>query len=170
MVAALTWGKKGMESAQPAMKEIGEEGQRLKDWFLAAVDRDTDAFNDVIAARRLPKKTDKEKAAREAATERANQHATRVPLSVLEKSVQALGLALRVARDGNPASASDAGVGGACALAAAEGAALNVRINLPSLTDEKAAAGIAAEQQRLLAQACELSGKVRDAVEQHLAP
>ena len=94
----------------------------------------------------------------------------RLTAIVYSPSIQALGLALRVARDGNPASASDAGVGGACALAAAEGAALNVRINLPSLTDEKAAAGIAAEQQRLLAQARELSGEVRDAVEQHLAP
>lgn len=142
MVASLTWSKKGMESTRPEMKEIGEAGQRLKDWFMDAVDRDTEAFNDVIAARRLPRKSEEDRRARERAIELANQSATRVPLAVLEKAVEALDLADRVAERGNPNSVSDAGVAGACALAAAEGAALNVRINLPSLTDEKAAAEI----------------------------
>jgi glutamate formiminotransferase/formiminotetrahydrofolate cyclodeaminase len=165
MVAALTWSKKGMEAQRPAMLEIGRNGQALKDWFMDAVDRDTEAFNDVIAARRLPKKTDDERAARDEAIEVANQLATRVPLGVLEKSVQALELALRVARDGNPASVSDAGVGGACALAAAEGAALNVRINLPSLTDEKVAAEIRGALETLLSQARDLANQVKSAVD-----
>ena len=165
MVAALTWSKKGMEDARPAMQEVGARGQALKDWFMAAVDRDTDAFNAIIAARRLPKKTDEEKAAREAAIELANQHATRVPLEVLERSVEALELAGRMAAEGNPASASDAGVGGACALAAAEGAALNVRINLPGLTDRAVADEMAASQVKLLDRARSLADEVRGAVD-----
>ena len=165
MVAALTWSKKGMEDARPAMRGFGERGQALKDWFMNSVDRDTDAFNDVLAVRRLSKKTEAEQAARLAAMERANQNATRVPLEVLEKSAEALELALAVARDGNPASVSDAGVAGACALAAAEGAALNVRINLPSVTDSKAAAAFGSELEKLLGKCHDLAGKVRDTVD-----
>jgi len=168
MVAALTWSKKGMEAVRPAMGEIGSDGQALKDWFMDAVDRDTDAFNAVIAARRLPKKTDEEKAAREAAIERANQEATRVPLAVLERAVQALELARRVAAQGNPSSVSDAGVAGAAALAAAEGAALNVRINLPSLTDEAVAGEIRSRQAELAESARKLAAQVASTVDQAL--
>ncbi len=169
MVAALTWSKAGMESARPAMKETGVEGQRLKDWFLEAVDRDTDAFNAVLAAMRLPKKTPEETAIRAAAVEKANQGAARVPLEVVERSVRALELALVVARDGNPNSVSDAGVAGACALAAAEGASLNVRINVPNLTDLEVGGELLAEQERLLGRAHELAGEVRDTVDRVLA-
>jgi glutamate formiminotransferase/formiminotetrahydrofolate cyclodeaminase len=169
MVAALTWSKKGMEDARPAMKEIGDRAQSLKDAFMVAVDRDTEAFNEVLAARRLPKKTDPERAARDEAIELANQAATRVPLSVLEAAVEALGLADRVAGEGLPASASDAGVAGACALAAAEGAALNVRINLPSLTDESVANEIRGTQESFLSRARDAAGEVRKTVDRVLA-
>ncbi len=149
MVAALTWSKKGMESNRKQMGEIGPRGQELKAWFMDAVDRDTDAFNAIITARRMPKGTDEEQAAREQAIEHANQEATRVPLNVLTRSVEALELAEKVALLGNPNSVTDVGVGGFCALAAAEGAALNVRINLPTLTD----AGVAAEMKGQMEQA-----------------
>ncbi|MCP3980597.1 MAG: glutamate formimidoyltransferase [bacterium] len=168
MVAALTWSKKGMEEARPEMHEIGVAGQRLKDWFMDAVDRDTDAFNAVLAARRLPKKTEEEQAARDTAIEQANQEATRIPLAVLENSVLALELAARVARGGNPASVSDAGVGGAVALAAAEGAALNVKINLPSITDTDVHDELDAAQQRLVERARKLAVEVRGIVEETL--
>lgn len=133
MVAALTFSKVGMEATRPAMESTGRDAQTLRAWFLAAVDRDTDAFNDVLAAIRMPRKSDEDRAARDAAMAAANLEATMVPLRVLERSVEALELALAVALDGNPNSASDAGVAAACALAAAEGASLNVRINLDGL-------------------------------------
>jgi glutamate formiminotransferase/formiminotetrahydrofolate cyclodeaminase len=168
MVAALTWTKKGLEDRRPKMKELGTRAQALKDWFVVSVDRDTEAFNAILAARRLPKKTEEEQAARLAALERANQEATRVPLDVLERSVEALELALGVAGDGLPASASDAGVAGACALAAAEGAALNVRINLPSITDADAARQLANAQEKLLGRARDLAEQVRAVVDRVL--
>jgi glutamate formiminotransferase/formiminotetrahydrofolate cyclodeaminase len=168
MVAALTWSGKGMEGVRPKMKEIGEKAQALKDGFIAAVDRDTDAFNAILTARRLPRKTDEEKAAREHAIEEASQKATRVPLEVLEKSVEVIDLALAVARDGLPAAVSDAGVSAATALAAAEGAALNVRINLPSLTDRAVAGGFESRQQDALSRARQLAEKVREAVDASL--
>jgi len=164
MVAVLTWSKKGMEDARPAMKTIGDQAQALKDWFMDAVDRDTDAFNQVLAAMRLPRSTDTDKAARLAAIEKANQHATQVPLDVLERSVAAMELALQVAAEGNPNSVSDAGVAGACALAAAEGAAMNVRINEPTLTDREVAQSMMERQVELLESAHRIGAQVRETV------
>jgi len=93
MVAALTWSKAGMESARPAMKTTGTDAQTLKDWFLDAVDRDTEAWNAVLAAMRLPKRTEKEIAAGAGAIESASQRAGKVPLDVLEATIRALELA-----------------------------------------------------------------------------
>ncbi len=76
MVAALTWGKKGHTDKNAVMDEVGTKGQALKDWFSLAVDRDTDAFNLVMEAFGLPKKTDEDKAARAAAILEANKGAT----------------------------------------------------------------------------------------------
>jgi len=165
MVAALTWSKKGLESARPAMKRLGEQAQELKDWFMESVDRDTEAYQAVLAAGRLPRSTEEESSIRQLAMVSANEGAARVPLEVLEASVRALDLALAAAREGNPLSISDAGVAGVCGLAAAEGAALNVRINLPALTDLKLTEEILTQQHRLLARAREVAGMVRETVE-----
>jgi len=169
MVAALTWSKTGREASRPAMEALGSRAQTLKDELLDAVDRDTSAFNAVLAAMRLPKASPEDAAVRAAALERASQGAAKVPLDVLETTIGVLELALRAAKDGLAASLSDAGVAGACALAAAEGAALNVRINLPSLTDWTVAAEYQARQRGALARARELAEQVRAAVEAGLA-
>jgi len=168
MVAALTWAKKGMETTRPAMSAAGRQGQVLKDWFLEAVDRDTAAFDAVLGARRLPAGNEAERAVRSVAIRAADLEATRVPLAVVERAVEALELSLTTARDGNPASVSDAGVAGLCALAAAEGAAYNVRINLPSIEDEAAARGIREDLARFLARARELAAEVQATVERCL--
>ena len=136
MVGALTHGKKGYEKTFAEMEEIGIRGQELKDAFLADVDRDTEAFNSVMEAMRLPKKTDEDKAHRTAAIEEATKQATLVPLGVLERTIEAAKLARRVAEKGNVNSTSDAGVAALAARTAAEGAFLNVRINLPGIEDE----------------------------------
>lgn len=163
MVGSLTFTKRGMEDARPQMESVGREAQTLKDWFLAAVDRDTDAFNQVMAAIRMPRKTDEDRAAREAAMAEANLAATMVPLEVLEYTLEALELALVAARDGNPNSVSDAGVAGACALAGAESASLNVRINLDGLEGDTS--NIVQRHDAALANARELAAEVAAAVE-----
>lgn len=168
MVAALTWSKTGMEASRPAMKAAGIEAQALKDWFLEAVDRDTEAFNAVLAAARLPKKTAHDIALRDASLERANQRAMQVPLDVLEASVRALALAEVAARDGNPNSVSDAGVAAVCALAAAEGAAWNVRINAPSLKDTAVRDAYLGRQREALAAVRTRAATVRETVEKAL--
>lgn len=168
MVAALTWAKTGMRDKRPAMEALGRRAQELKDRFLLAVDRDTEAFNAVLAAGRLPKKTQVEIAARAEALEGANRSAAEVPLEVLEAAVTALELALVAASEGNPASVSDAGVAGACALAAAEGAALNVRINVAGLTDAGSAGALSRKSADALGRARALAEEVRSAVAQIL--
>jgi glutamate formiminotransferase/formiminotetrahydrofolate cyclodeaminase len=167
MVGSLTFAKVGMEDARPAMESAGRDAQALKDWFLAAVDRDTEAFNAVLAAIRMPRKTDEDRAAREEAMAAANLEATLVPLGVLERCVEALELALVTASDGNPNSVSDAGVAAACAVAAAEGASLNVRINLGGLEGD--ASEIVERQEKALARSREMGAAVLSVVEERLS-
>jgi glutamate formiminotransferase/formiminotetrahydrofolate cyclodeaminase len=166
MVASLTFAKVGMEDARPAMESAGRDAQALKDWFLAAVDRDTEAFNAVLAAMRMPRKTDDERAARDTAMAAANLEATLVPLGVLEHCIDALDVALVAARDGNPNSISDAGVAAACAVAAAEGASLNVRINLDGLDGDISA--IVERQDEALAKSREMGAAVLRIVDERL--
>ncbi len=133
MVANLTVGRKDQKDDWEAMNEVAVQAQPHKDWLMRAVDADTDAFNAVLAARRMPKKTDEEIAAREATLREANRKATLVPLEVLERNLPVLELTAQVAERGNPNSLSDAGVAALCAMACAEGAWYNVLINLEGL-------------------------------------
>jgi len=136
MVAALTFGKEGYEDVFEEMEEIGVEAQRLKDAFLADITRDTESFNRLMDAMRLPKKTDEDKKVRAEAIEEATKEATLVPLSVLEQALEVSKLALRLATKSNRNSISDAGVAASTARSAAIGAFLNVKINLPGINDE----------------------------------
>ncbi len=135
MVAGLTWTKS--EDARTEMESVGRRAQELKDWFADAVDRDAAAFDAVLAARRLPRQTHEETERRDAAIRAADLGAALVPLEVLERCVEALGLARAVAAGGSRSSVPDAGVGAWSALAAAEGAALNVRVNLEGLEEDR---------------------------------
>ncbi len=133
MVGNLTVGKQKYADVQDRVKAIAERGQELKDVFLAAMDHDTAAFNEVMACFGLAKATAEQAAARDRAIAAATRGATRVPLSVLEAVPELLDLAAEIAEIGNAPSLSDAGVAVLTALAGAEGAYYNVIINLESL-------------------------------------
>ncbi|MBF0314408.1 MAG: glutamate formimidoyltransferase [Oligoflexia bacterium] len=137
MVSNLTHGKAPYRQHWSRMEEIGVIGQSLKSWFMVAIDSDTDAFNLVMAASKLPQANDEQKSIRKRAIEEANQAATLVPLDVMEKTLEVLPLLEEAAHHGNPNCISDAGVGAYCLLAAAEGAALNVVTNLKNVTEQK---------------------------------
>jgi len=137
MVANLTVGKAGYESAWASSSSLAEQAQALKAALLRAVDDDTRAFDEVLAAMRAPKQTEEQKRAREAAIAAAYEKATSVPLATARLCLQALELAERAAVTGNRNSASDAGVGALLARAGLEAASLNVRINLPSVRQGK---------------------------------
>lgn len=135
MVANLTFGKKGYEPVWQEMEALAVQAQELKQFFIAVVDRDTAAFNEVMAAIRLPKKTEVEKSHREEQMLAANKLASMVPFSVLEKSLEAAELALQASEKGNRNSLSDAGVAGLTASVAGLGALYNVLINLKQIAD-----------------------------------
>jgi glutamate formiminotransferase/formiminotetrahydrofolate cyclodeaminase len=141
MIGNLTHGLKGHEEAWEAMSRLAAAAQRRKAWYLAAVDRDTEAFNRVIAALRTRARSDDEKAAKAERVKLANRGATTVPLEVLDGCGRLLELAREAATAGNPNSLSDAGVAVWCARAAAEGAFYNVLINLAGLADDQEWAG-----------------------------
>jgi glutamate formiminotransferase/formiminotetrahydrofolate cyclodeaminase len=135
------------------MSAMLDRAEKLRIQLTQGIDEDAAAFDDVMAARRLPRNTDEEKASRREAMDKANLHATEVPLATMRGAVASLTEAAVAAAKGNPNSASDAGVAALMACAAVEGAWLNVRINLPGLSDDEAAAKIRKEGETLLADA-----------------
>jgi glutamate formiminotransferase/formiminotetrahydrofolate cyclodeaminase len=136
MVANLTFEKKGFEKHKQAMDEIAVKAQKLKARFRDAIDADMDAFNQIIEARRMAKGTPEEIAARDQAVFEANKGAIDVPFWVLNQCTEALELASAVIDNGNPNSLSDAGCAVLNAVAAAEGAYMNVLINAGGLSKE----------------------------------
>src|SRR5213596_20952 len=137
MVANLSAGKRGWDDKLEYFSDWAGKAQQLKDELLALVDEDTNAFNKVMDAFGLPKGSDEEKKARTAAIEEATKYATEVPLKVMETASKSYELLADMAEKGNPASVSDVGVGICATRAGIDGAALNVRINLAALQDEK---------------------------------
>ena len=168
MVSNLTTGKKDYEDVQKDVIKIAMTAQVLKDEFLRAVDLDTLAFNKVMEAMKMAKKTNEQKKERDKAIEEASKEATLVPLGVLEKSIEALKLAKEIALKGNKNSLSDAGVAGLAAQAAAEGAYYNVKINLPGLEDARFKLKIKKQATTLVKKAVELGQEIREIVEKEL--
>ncbi|MDD3803946.1 MAG: glutamate formimidoyltransferase [bacterium] len=137
MVASLTFMKKGYEKDSAEVEKIASEAQRVKDAFLNLIDDDTEAFNAYMAAFKMPKKTDIEAKRREELLEEATKAAIEVPLKTMKQVEETLHLMDRVSIIGNVNSISDAGVAAINALGCAEGAYMNVLINLKNLKDEK---------------------------------
>jgi glutamate formiminotransferase/formiminotetrahydrofolate cyclodeaminase len=137
MVANLSAGKRGWDDKLEYFSNWAVKAQQLKDELLALVDEDTAAFNKVMDAFALPKESAQEKAARAAAIEKATKYAAEVPLKVMKTASKSYELLAEMAETGNPASVSDVGVGALATRACIEGAALNVRINLAQLKDER---------------------------------
>ncbi len=137
MVANLSSHKRGWDARWEEFSAWAVRGQALKDELLRLVDEDTQAFNRVMAALGMPKATPDEQAARAAALDEANRGAIEVPYRVMKAAYAAFPLLKAMAQDGNPASASDAGVGALCARSAVLGAWLNVRTNLAGLKDPR---------------------------------
>lgn len=164
MVANLTAGKAEFAGRYDELDALAVEAQRIKDPLLAAVDEDTQAFNGVMDALRMPKDTANQKAARNQALQTGYKRATDVPMQTARHCHAALGLCLRAARCGNDAMLTDAGVGALMALAGVKGAAYNARVNLNSIKDPGYAEEISAELARLLQE----SKAMADAVEREV--
>ncbi len=150
MVANLSSHKPGWDDRWKDFSVWADKGQELIKELLHLVDEDTDAFNRIMAAFGMPKKTDEEKAARTAAIQAATLYATEVPLHTMRASFAAFDICRAMAEEGNPNSVSDAGVGALAARAAVLGAGLNVKINAGSLKDRTVADKLIAEANALI--------------------
>lgn len=152
MVANLSAHKPGWDDRWKEFSDYAERGHALMTKLLALVDEDTAAFNKIMAVFSMPKSTPEEKAARAEALETATLYATEVPLRTMEASYDVFDYAEAMAREGNPASVSDAAVGALAARAAVVGALLNVRINAAGLKNRENA-------EKLLTRADEIDKK-----------
>jgi glutamate formiminotransferase/formiminotetrahydrofolate cyclodeaminase len=168
MVANLSSHKAGWDDRWQEFSVWADKGQKLLRELLSLVDEDTEAFNRIMAAFGLPKKSEAEKAARTEAIQAATLYATQVPLHTMKASLATFELCKAMAQEGNPASVSDAGVGALAARAAVLGAALNVKINAASLNDRSAAEAFIAEANALAAKANEAEREILAIVESKL--
>ena len=153
MVANLSAHKRDWDERWEEFSDWAKRGQRQKDALLQLVDADTQAFNAIMAAFRLPKSTEAEREARTAAIQAATREAIEVPRRVMKLATSSFSVIRGMAKTGNPNSLSDAGVGALCARAAVHGAFLNVKINAGSLADRDYVAEVLAEGEQLLVEA-----------------
>ena len=168
MVANLSAHKRGWDERWEEFSGWAEKGIGLQQELLRLVDEDTRAFEGVMAALARPKGTAEEKAARAAALEAATLVAMRVPLEVMRAGRAALEVARAMALEGNPGSASDAGVGALALRSAVLGARLNVRINAAALKDPAPARPALEEAERLAVEAAALEAEIVGIVEERI--
>lgn len=168
MVANLSAHKRGWDDRWEEFSDWADRGKACHDELLGLIDRDTEAFNALMAAMRLPKGSAVDIVARDEAIRLATIATIEVPLRVMEVSLASMEVIEAMAGIGNPASASDAGVGALCARSAVLGASLNVRINIPNLDDEEAATAYLARGQHLESEAIERETRILHLVNQHI--
>jgi formiminotetrahydrofolate cyclodeaminase len=152
MVCRLTIGKKDYEAVEAQMRQALGEAETLRARLTAMVADDVQAFDALMAAYKLPKASEPEKAARTQAIQAGLKQATDVPMACAEACAEVVGLAHRIAATGSRGVISDAGVAAVAAWAALRSAALNVYINVPSIKDPEFATSRRARLDRLLAQ------------------
>jgi glutamate formiminotransferase/formiminotetrahydrofolate cyclodeaminase len=168
MVANLSAGKRGWDHKLKYFSDWAVKAQQLKDELLFLVDEDTAAFKKVIDAFALPKESAEEKTARSAAIESATKYAAEVPLKVMETASKSYQLLSEMVEQGNPNSISDVGVGALATRACVEGAALNVRINLGQLRDEKFKSALVEKVRKISADSDAQFKKINQVVESKL--
>lgn len=168
MVANLSAHKRGWDDRWKEFSDQAVKGQDIMERLLKLVDEDTAAFAKIMNVFSMPKGTEEEKAARAEAMEKATLYATQVPFRTMQTALEAMPLALEMARKGNPASASDAGVGAIAALAAVKGAQLNVRINAAGLKDRAMADSLTAEAEKIAKEAAEKEAEILSEVNKNI--
>lgn len=149
MVAGLPRTRRGTDDDRAALAPAREALLGLRDQLAWLVDRDAEAYDQVVAAYRLPKDPDEQKAARSAAIQQAMKQAIDTPLAVMRACGQAGGHGETVARHGNPSASSDVQVGLELLGAGLRGARMNVEINLSSVKDAAYVAGVTREAEAL---------------------
>jgi formiminotetrahydrofolate cyclodeaminase len=168
MVANLTVGKQKFKESEHLMKELLEETSKLQKDLTTLMAEDAEAFNRVAEAFKMPKNTEEKKSKRKQKMQEALKYATKVPFTIMEKTVEALRLHEKSLGHTNPSAISDTGVGVLCLKAALEGAWLNVKINLNSITDREFVKSQDERAQKLLNEGTFIADKVYKVVLQSL--
>ena len=137
MVANLSSHKRGWDDRWEEFSMWAEKGQQYKNELIRLVDEDTDSFNKIMEAFRLPKESEEEKVARKKAIVEATKYAIEIPFKVMETAYQSMEVNKAMVEIGNPNSVTDAGVGALCARTAVMGAFMNVKINCKDLDDSE---------------------------------
>ena len=139
MVANLSAHKPGWDDQWEFFSDYAEKGRDIQTRLMQLVDEDTEAFNQIMAVFSMPKTTQEEKDARAVALETATVHAAQIPLQTMRTAFEAFDLLEAMAREGNPNSVSDVGVGALAIRSAILGAQLNVKINAAGIKDRSVA-------------------------------
>ena len=139
MVAHLSFGKKKYEALPDDVKAKFvanfDELLKIKNELNDLIDRDSEAYNTVMAAYKLPKETDEEKAARNAEIQKALKYAIQTPYDIVVLSGKAISLLGEILANGNQNAITDIGVGTMLLMVGLEGGILNVKVNLTSIED-----------------------------------
>jgi len=136
MVANLSAHKKGWDDRWKEFSDWAVRGKEIQNRLLELVDEDTDAFNKIIEAHRLPKKSEEEQKARNAAVREATMNAIMVPFKVMETAFSGFELIREMVENGNPSSVTDAGVGALALSTCIRGAFLNIKTNAAGMNDQ----------------------------------
>ena len=168
MVANLCVSKAGFEDHGEELGRIAEDGQEIKEFLVNAIDEDTNAFDKVIKAMRMPNDSDSEKERRAEKMQEGYKSAAEVPLEVVEYCYKALSTCDRISKIMDDSMASDVGSGALMSIAGARAAAYNVRINLNSIKDEEYVNGTKAKLDKLISNCDKKLKKVTNRVEEKL--
>ena len=160
MVANLSAHKAGWDDKWEFYSKWAEKGQAYKEKLLFLVDEDTNAFNKIMDAFRLPKDSPQEVEARKEAIEAATKYATEVPFQVMETAMASTEVMLAMLKDGLQSSLSDSAVGILCAKTAVFGAYFNVRINAKDIKDREFAEDILSKAKALCDRALHIEEQV----------
>jgi glutamate formiminotransferase/formiminotetrahydrofolate cyclodeaminase len=162
MVANLSAHKRGWDDRWEEFSTWAEKGMEYQRILLDLVDEDTNAFNKIMDAFRLPKDTEKAKTIRHNAIQAATQYAILTPFKVMETAYNSMEVMKAMADFGNPNSVTDAGVGALCARTAVIGAFLNVKINCSDCEDKAFVADILERGQQLVDDACAMEDEIME--------
>ena len=160
MVANLSAHKRGWDDRWEEFSNWAEKGMAYQNNLMDLVDEDTNAFNKIMDAFRLPKDTEADKAKRQEAIQAATKYAILTPFKVMETAFTSMEVMKAMAEFGNPNSVTDAGVGALCSRTAVIGAFLNVKINCGDCTDKFFVEDVLKRGQQLVDDACALEDEI----------
>lgn len=168
MVCNLTLGKKKYENVQEEILDIKNKLETFKEKFIELYDKDSQAFDKVMEAFKLPKETEEEKSKRTEAIEQATVSATEIPIEVIKTSLETLNYLARLGEIGNQNSLSDAGVAIQLIKTCAEGAMMNVLINTKSLNDRDRAMNLVLSAAQVLSEVEKKSDETLNVIKKKL--